>query len=143
MESRIEKAVALFNEGYNCSQSVFVAYADLFDMDKELACKLSSPFGGGMGGMREICGTVSAMTMLAGLHNGTIIPKDKEGKKTNYETVQLLANEFKDANGSIICGQLLGLVPGLPEDKQKKPCIEYVRQCATLIEKYIVGRKEK
>lgn len=137
MEDRVEKAVGLFKEGYNCSQAVFVAYADLFEIDKELALKLSSPFGGGMGGMREVCGAVSGMTMLAGLHNGTCVPKDKDGKKANYETVQLLSSEFKEANGSIVCRQLLGLEPGLPDDKKKKPCVEYVRQCAELIEKHI------
>ncbi|NDW19762.1 C_GCAxxG_C_C family protein [Dysgonomonas sp. 216] len=137
MENRVEKAVGLFKEGYNCSQSVFVAYADVFNLDKDTALKLSCSFGGGIGGMREVCGAVSGMTMLAGLYNGTNKPKDKEGKKVNYDTVQLLANEFKAENGSIICKELLALVPGLPEDKKKKPCVEYVRQCAELVEKHL------
>lgn len=141
MESRVEKAVTLFNEGYNCSQAVFVAYADLFDIDKVTALKLSSPFGGGMGGMRQVCGAVSGMIMLAGLHNGTSTSKDKDGKKANYATVQLLSDEFKQANGSIICGQLLGLTPGLAADGQKKACSEYVRQCAELVDKHLLGNE--
>ncbi len=138
MENRVEKAMNLFKDGYNCSQAVFVAYADLFEIDKNTALKLSSPFGGGIAGMRQVCGAISAMTMLVGLHNGTSIPKDKEGKKANYATVQLLLDEFKRANGSIICGQLLGITPGLETDKQKKPCAEYVRQCAELVNKHLL-----
>ncbi|MFV0419406.1 MAG: C-GCAxxG-C-C family protein [Dysgonomonas sp.] len=138
MENRVEKAVELFKNGYNCAQAVFTAYADLYNIDEETALRLSTAFGGGMGGLRETCGAVSGMTMIVGLKEGVYIPYDKEGKKRNYEIVQLLANEFKQENGSIICKHLLGLEEGLPADKQKKPCAEYVRICAELIAKHIV-----
>ena len=138
MESRIEVAAELFKNGYNCAQAVFVTYADLFGVAEEQALKLSSSFGGGIGGMREVCGTVTAMSMIAGLYNGVIQSNDKEGKKINYETVQLLADKFREENGSIVCRQLLGLAPGLPEEKQKKPCVEYVRTCAQLIEIHLI-----
>ena len=141
MESRVEKAVELFKGGYNCAQAVFVTYADLFRVDREQASKLSSSFGGGVGGMREVCGATSGMFMVAGLYNGTVKASDKEGKKANYEVVQFLAEKFKDENGSIICGQLLGLRPGLPEEKCKKPCVEYVRCCARLIENHLFEEK--
>ena len=141
MESRVEEAVDTFKGGYNCAQAVFVTYADLFGMDKETALKISSSFGGGLGGMRQTCGTVSGMSMVAGLYNGQVKAGDKEAKKTNYETVQLLCHEFTAQNGSIICGQLLGLVEGLPPEFKKKPCIEYIKCCATLIEKYLLTDK--
>lgn len=137
MENRVEKAVELFKSGYNCAQAVFAAYADLFDMDQEMALKVSSSFGGGMGGMRETCGAVSGMFMVAGLRGGMAVAGDKETKMKNYESVQFLANEFKQENGSITCKHLLGLEPGLPAEYKKKPCVEYVRYCATLVERYL------
>lgn len=138
MEDRVEKAVGLFKNGYNCAQAVFAAYADLYDIDEETAFKLSTAFGGGMGGLRETCGAVSGMVIIVGLKEGVYKPHDKEGKKRSYETVQFLVNEFQQENGSIICKQLLGLEEGLPADKKKKPCAEYVRKCAELVAKHIV-----
>ena len=82
MESRVEKAVQTFESGFGCAQSVFSTYADLFGMDRETALKLASPMGGGIGRMREVCGAVSAMALLAGLKGGTpTLPMKKERKK--------------------------------------------------------------
>ena len=67
MEKRIEKAVEYFKSGYNCSQSVFAAFADLYGMDTETALKISASFGGGIGRMREVCGCFSGIAMIAGL----------------------------------------------------------------------------
>ena len=60
IEQRVQAAVQNFESGYNCAQSVFLAYSDVFELDMELAKKMSVSFGGGVGRMREICGTVSA-----------------------------------------------------------------------------------
>ena len=38
-----------FRQGYNCAQSVLLAFAEEVNLDKETALKLSSSFGGGMG----------------------------------------------------------------------------------------------
>ena len=67
IEERVEKAEQLFRSGHNCCQSVFMAYSDLFRIDKTLAATISAPLGGGMGRLREVCGTVSGMSLLAGL----------------------------------------------------------------------------
>lgn len=123
MESRREKARELFLEGYNCSQAVFVAYADKYGIDKELALKLSASFGGGMGRMREVCGAVSGMAMVAGMETGQTKPKDSDAKKANYDMVQKLARRFQEEYGSIICKELLGLVP-MPVKEQKEVTAE-------------------
>ena len=140
MENRVEKAVELFKSGYNCAQSVFTAYADFYGIDKDLALKLSSSFGGGLGGThREMCGAVCGMSMLVGLELGVIVAKDSDKRKANYETVQKLTNKFREENGSITCKlslkQDLEIAPG----KKRKPCVEYVRYCAELIEKTILN----
>ena len=67
VEMRSEKAVEYFKEGYNCAQSVYMAYADIFGLDTELAAKIIAPLGGGMGRLREVCGAVSGMFLVAGL----------------------------------------------------------------------------
>ena len=98
MKSRTEQAVALFKEGYNCSQAVFATYADLFGMDKETALRVSASFGAGIGRMREVCGAANGMFFVAGMLTGATEGKDQVAKKKNYEVVQLLAEEFKKEN---------------------------------------------
>lgn len=141
-----KKAMELFKEGFNCSQSVFLAFADVYGMDRSTALKLSSSFGGGMGRLREVCGAVSGMFMVAGILYGYEDPKDYEAKKEHYERIQVLAKEFKDVNGSIVCRQLLGLGEGkddpAPEKRndayyKKRPCAELVGIAAAIMEEYI------
>jgi len=134
---RVDKAVELRECGYNCSQSVFAAFADLYGMDEATALKLSSSFGGGMGGTRNVCGAVSGMVMVASLECGTTDPKDKEGKKHNYDVVKSLMEEFERENGSVVCKELLGLVE-TPTPLKKKPCMEYIRFCAELVEEKLL-----
>ena len=54
LEERVNRAVQNFEAGYNCAQSVFLAYSDIFELDMETAKKMSVSFGGGVGRMREI-----------------------------------------------------------------------------------------
>ena len=110
-ELRVERAVQLFKEGYNCSQSVVGAFADLYGFTQEQALLMSASFGGGIGRMRQTCGAACGMFVLAGLQSGTTIGSDREGKSRNYAMVQQLAESFKQINGSIICAELLGLKP--------------------------------
>jgi len=144
--SYAKKAMELFKEGYNCSQSVFLAFEDQYDIDRKTALKLSSSFGGGMGRLREVCGAVSGMFMVAGLLYGYDNAKDYEGKTKHYERIQLLAKEFEERNGSIVCRQLLGLGDGkdsyIPEKRtdayyQKRPCAELVGMAAAIMEQYM------
>ena len=108
-EERIQKAVALFKEGYNCSQSVVVAYADMYGFTREQALHMAASFGGGIGRMRETCGAACGMFLLAGLERCAIEGADRAGKAANYALVQELAARFKSECGSMRCGDLLGL----------------------------------
>ena len=109
MESRAGKAGELFMEGCNCAQAVFVTYADLYGFDRATAMRVAASFGAGMGRMREVCGAVSGMFLVAGMETGATQGRDQEGKRRNYEVVQQLAARFKEEYGSIICRELLGL----------------------------------
>lgn len=154
IESRAQRAVDLFKQGFNCSQAVFASCADIYSItDEKLALRLSASFGGGMGRMRLVCGAASGMFMLAGLHNGSATPHDSEGKMANYAFVQQLAGEFKAKYGSLICAELLGLVPKnttpslegregvgfsprpadrTPEYYQKRPCPEMIAEAVRI-----------
>lgn len=146
------KAMDLFKEGYNCAQSVFLAFEDKYDCGHDFALKLSSSFGGGMGRLREVCGAVSGMFMVAGVLYGYASPTDQEGKKEHYERIQQLANEFRQMTGSIVCRELLGLGAGAdaptPEKRtaeyyQKRPCVQMVGIAAAIMEQYIEEKSEK
>lgn len=146
------KAVELFKEGYNCSQAVLLAFSDKYTMEQKQVAKLASSFGGGMGRLREVCGTVSGMFMVAGLLYGYDDPKAREEKTEHYKRIQYLAKKFEEEQGSIICRELLGLdvkrQTYVPEKRtenyyKKRPCVELVAFAAGLLEEYINEMEEK
>ena len=140
------RAKALFESGYNCCQAVFLACTEDLEFGTETKAKLASSFGGGIGGMRQVCGTVSGMFLALGLRYGYSDPKDKAGKAAQYEVIRALADEFKQENGSIICRELLGLdenfKPKPPEDRtdsyyKKRPCGELCKCAADILGRYM------
>ena len=149
IQERVEKAVALFKQGFNCSQAVFAACADLYGIsDQSLALRLSASFGGGIGRMRQTCGAACGMFLLAGLQNGSATVGDAEGKKQNYALVQDLAAQFQAENGSMICAELLGIAqqPQNPTPEalteayyQKRPCVEMVASAVRIYLKNLKG----
>lgn len=149
IQERVDKAVALFKQGFNCSQAVFAACADLYGIsDQSLALRLSASFGGGIGRMRQTCGAACGMFLLAGLQNGSATVGDAEGKKQNYALVQDLAAQFQAENGSMICAELLGIAQQpqnpTPEARteayyQKRPCVEMVASAVRIYLKNLKG----
>ena len=150
MSERAEKAKELFKQGYNCSQSVLGVFCEELGMDFDTAMKISSSFGGGMGRMREVCGTVSGMFMAAGLAF-SCSDSSAAGKKEQYEIVQELAKRFKEKNGSIICRELLNGVETssspTPSERtetyyKKRPCIELVGDSVEILEQFMTELKQ-
>lgn len=147
MEDRIQKAVELFKSGYNCSQSVVAAFADMYGFTQEQALRMAASFGGGIGRMRETCGAACGLFLVAGLETGATEATDREGKAANYAVVQELAAEFKKRNGSLICGELLGLkkkepIVSTPEERTtqyytKRPCAKMVEEVARIWVEYL------
>ena len=146
-EKRIEMAVSLFKEGFNCSQSVVAAFADKYGFTREQALKMSASFGGGIGRMRETCGAACGLFLLAGLETGATEGADRNGKAANYALVQELAEEFKQRNGALRCADLLGLskkepVVSTPEARTdqyyaKRPCVKMVEEAARIWCEYL------
>ena len=139
-------AADLFLEGFNCAQAVAVAFCDVTGMDKKEAAKLASPFGGGMGRMREVCGAVSGMFMVLGFLYGYDNSDADSKKKELYKQVQELAERFKQENGSIICREILKNPPSDPnpsprtaEYYAKRPCARMVMTAAKLMDDFIAA----
>ncbi len=147
-----EKARKLFRNGYNCAQSTFCAFSDVLDMDFETALKLTSSFGGGMGRLREVCGAVSAMFMIAGLKSGYTSNNDDLAKEKHYALIQMLAKQFEEKHGSIICRELLGLdikhdtpKPSKRDEKYytERPCETFIASAAKIINDDILKNNNK
>ncbi|MDD6037036.1 MAG: C-GCAxxG-C-C family protein [Lachnospiraceae bacterium] len=148
---RAKKAMELFINGYNCAQAVVLAYADYFEESPETLARMISSFGGGMGRLREVCGTVSGMFFIAGKLFGYSEPKDLQGKTELYGRIQELAARFEERNGSIVCRELLGLKEKVslptpeertPEYYKKRPCPNLAAEAADILEKYIKEQEE-
>lgn len=149
MSQHSDLAKELFKKGYNCSQSVFAASCDETGLDFDTALKIASSFGGGMGRLREVCGAVSGMFMVAGLKCGYTDPLDRTSKAEHDKLIQALAKQFLVENKSIVCRELLGLsvkndspIPeGRTESYYKKcSCAEIVEYAAKILDEYIQNR---
>ncbi len=144
--TKAEKAKEFFNQGFNCSQSVALAFAAELNLPQEVILKLSSSFGGGMGGLREVCGAVSGMFIVAGFLYGYDDPQDPVAKAEHYKRIQDLAIKFKEKHPSIICRELLGYCditpsaapsPRTAEYYAQRPCAELVLSAAQIMQDYI------
>ena len=144
--TRRELAKENFMNGYNCSQALVLAFEDLVPIDRESLLKLASSFGGGMGRLREVCGSVSGMFMIVGLIYGYDGPETGQVKADHYARIQELARRFEETHGSIVCREMLGLSvkhdAPTPEARtkeyyKKRPCPDIVGDAAEILEKYI------
>ena len=138
-------AAELFLNGANCAQAVLLSFGDLTGLDSKTAAKLSSSFGGGMGRLREVCGAVSGMLMVAGMLYGYEEPGEADtSKKAHYQLVQDLCGRFREEAGSIICRELLANPstdpnpsPRTAEYYKTRPCARYVMLAARILDEYI------
>lgn len=150
MEKRAEKAAELFRQGYNCAQSVFAAFCDITGYDFDDAVRLASSFGGGMGRLREVCGAVSAMFMIAGIKYGYTDPADSAAKTEHYRLIQSLAEKFKERYGTVVCRDLLRdckrvtYVPAARtgEYYKTRPCTAIVEYAAAMTDELLQHKQE-
>lgn len=149
---RVQLALKLFHEGYNCSQSVACAWADHYGMDIETMARVAASFGAGIGRMRKTCGAACGMFILAGLEHGASDPHDQDKKSANYKIVQQLAAEFARRNGDLECGVMLkmaGLDPNTsstaekrtPEYYKKRPCPRIIEEAARIWQEHLEEQK--
>ena len=139
-----EQALELFQQGYNCAQTVAVAFCDVTGLEPDYAARMASSFGGGMGRMREVCGAVSGMLLVAGLLYGYETPGDDASKREHYARVQELAGAFREQAGSIVCREILKNPPSDPNPTPRtadfyaqRPCGRMVVLAAEILDRYI------
>ena len=141
-----EESINNFLSGYNCSQSVVKAFSkELEDAsyNVEEMLKIASPFGGGMGRLREVCGSISGAFLVLGALYGYNTPETGDKKKDLYSKVQDIAKSFEEKHGSIVCRELLGLdnkhdspIPSERNNEfyKKRPCMELIGDAAEIVE---------
>lgn len=148
-----EIAKNYFENGYNCAQAVALAFSDEMGLDCDTVARLTGGFGGGIGRMREVCGTVSGAAFVMSALYGSSDPKDSKAKADLYAMIQQVAGEFKQINGSVVCRELLGIdrsgfdIPQ-PEARtnayyKKRPCSELVKISADLLEAFVNEQSKK
>ena len=139
------QAAELFLKGSNCAQAIAVAFSDVTGLDEKFSARMASSFGGGMGRLREVCGAVSGMLLVAGLLYGYDDPGEKDGsKKEHYQLVQELAGQFREEVGSIVCREILKNPPSDPNPSPRtaeyyatRPCARMVMVAAQVLDRYI------
>ena len=140
-----ERAVALFKEGFSCSQAVLAAYGKQFDLQQELALRIAGAFGGGMGRMGETCGAVTGAIMVIGLKFGCTTAGDLKARENAYAVVREFAHRFKERNVSVLCRDLLNCDISTPEGMQrakeegliKQACPKFVKDSAEILDQLI------
>lgn len=146
---RGEKGKQLFCQKCNCAQAVVLAYKDVLGLDEKRLLRMASSFGGGMGRLREVCGCVSGMFLVAGMLYGYDDLEDQQKKADHYKLIQDLAAKFTQINGSLVCRELLGLSARekthVPEERteayyKKRPCGELVKCAINILEEYRNGK---
>lgn len=142
--TRPEYAAKLFYDGYNCAQAVTIAFSDVTGLTTDFSATMASSFGGGMGRMREVCGAVSGMLLVAGILYGYKGNEGDEIKKAHYARVQELAGKFRDQVGSIVCREILKNPPSDPaptprteEYYKMRPCARMVYLATEILENYL------
>ena len=140
--NRKQKAYNLFKEGYNCCQSVVLAFEDILPLDRKQLLGVSCGFGGGFGRTRNLCGAVSAFAIVMGLYLSHS-DDPKHAKADMYKILQDMVAKFKERNGSDNCGELLKNVKNLtegymPQERDEeyykvRPCIKFVLDSVDII----------
>lgn len=143
---RIQLAYDNFKKGYNCCQSVVLAFEDILGLDREKLLAVSVGFGGGFGRTRNVCGAVSAYAIVLGLY-GSHDPDPHKDKTNIYRQIQELVKLFQERNGSENCTQLLknvknltvGYEPQVRDDEYYKvrPCVKFVTDSVDILTDYL------
>jgi len=130
---RKEQAVQLHKHGFNCAQSIVSVFAPVMGADPNEAFKMAEGLGLGMGCM-ETCGALTAMAMVTGMKISDGDMENPKTKKECYAMMQKMMAEFKEANGSIVCGELKS-----PDNPQRRSCSDIIRSAVEILDRNLLG----
>jgi C_GCAxxG_C_C family probable redox protein len=140
-----DRALSLFREGFSCSQAVAAAFAEDLGLDRDMALRLSQPFGGGIARRADWCGAVTGALLVIGLKHGRDKAKDEAARDRTYALVRKFVDAFTARHGHFRCKDLLGCDIGTPEGQKKAEdlnlhktrCEDYVRDAAAMLEEIL------
>jgi C_GCAxxG_C_C family probable redox protein len=140
-----EKAVTLFKEGFNCSQSVCAAFAGNFGFTRKQAMKVASAFGGGMGRNNEVCGAVAGALMVIGMKYGRVETDEVEAKERCYTLAREFFTRFREKHENVRCTELLGCDistrEGIEQAREQNLfntlCTDFVGDAALILEELL------
>lgn len=146
---KTDTAEKIFSEGYNCSQSVLLAYSEDLGLSGETAFRVASGFGGGMGRMQETCGVVTGAIMAIGLSAWDTEAAPAKAKESTYGLVNEFIKKFRSRNKTISCRELLGCDMNSDEGKQHfkngnlrdKVCMKCIRDAVEILETVLPEKK--
>ena len=130
----VEHAVALYNQGYTCTQSILASFAERYGLQQNLAFKIGEPFGAGTSCTGDMCGSVTGAIMVLGLQYGSTLSNDDSARFYTYQRVHELIHRFNEIHGSIQCTDLLGY--NLSDPQQLQTAWEkglFIQLCPTLV----------
>lgn len=130
LQERIDKAMDLRKQGYNCAQAVAMVFPDLTGLDDDLMAKLTCALGTGVGGQKEICGAANGMAICAGMRHGSA-PQDKTAAM--QDAGRLITRFRKENGGRVNCRDLKG-VEGI------RPCNDLIAQAITILHESMENR---
>lgn len=107
MKTKSEAAIERFLAGYNCAQSVLYAYGPELGMDGEMALKVATGLGAGMGRRGEVCGALTGGILVLGLKYGRGTQQDRSATEDTYRKTLDLMARFEQRAGSCSCRVLL------------------------------------
>jgi C_GCAxxG_C_C family probable redox protein len=138
-------AVSYFRQGFSCAQAVAAAFAPRYGLDKDMALRLSQPFGGGMARRADWCGAVTGAFLMIGLKHGRVRPEDAAARDRTYALVGEFIDRFRARHGALKCRDLLGCDIGTPDGQKRAAelrlhettCEELVRDAAGILEEIL------
>jgi C_GCAxxG_C_C family probable redox protein len=140
-----DEAVTKFCDGLSCSQAVLSTFGVERGLDTELALKVATGFGGGMGRQGHTCGAVTGAIMVIGLDRGSDSPREDQKKEEAYQAVREFMARFEQECGSTVCKELLGCDISTPrgyararrEDLFNTQCAGYVGKAMEILEEIL------
>lgn len=107
LDDKLKTAAKGYGDGYTCSQAVFCAYAEDMGIDETTACRIMEGFGGGLGGMQEVCGALAAASAIISYYSSDGTPDIGEKRAATYQKVREAAELFKHEYGGVTCREVL------------------------------------
>lgn len=135
-----EKALALMEEGFHCSQVVYAYAAERLGMDRGQALKMTAALGGGVN-HGDTCGTISGSAMALGTVFGFDTP-DAEKDAALIKMIVDLQERFTAKHGSCLCRDLLdgydkAVKGSVPNEHTFDNCQAYCTTACAILDEYL------